>query len=137
MQNNFSINNRRIRSTIMLPSMIILIIQLCSCSPVVDTLNSSAVSPKGDYVARFIHRDVGATAPTASIVTLCEVSNESSDVLKQRILSINGKVNVEIKWTDEYELVITIRCREGDEKEFIKKKNYKNVKIRYEYDPSL
>jgi ribosomal protein L33 len=100
-------------------------------------LNSSAVSPKGDYVARFIYRDVGATAPTASVVMLSEISNESSDVLKQGILSIKGKVNVEIKWTDEYELAITMRCREGDEKEYIKKENYKNVQIRYKYDPSL
>ncbi len=95
-------------------------------SPCEDTLVTQKESPDGDFVARFVIRDCGATTDFASWVIL-----ERKQLLFSKehlVMVVEGKAEVELAW--EESKALRVKYKEG--RVFRMEQRWSNVEITYE-----
>lgn len=95
--------------------------------PIDEEVFSSSMSPNKHYEAVGIYRDAGATANTATIVSIHPT--ESVFERPRRILVIDGKFPVHIEWKSDAHLDLRIVGGLDERRVVINEHNWKEITI--------
>lgn len=93
----------------------------------VDTVEAEALSPDGRYVATVFARNCGATTDYSTHVSLREADDSFDPRTQARVLTLAGKAKVDLEWSTETTLSISLPAAEA----LTKVKTWRDVRIHY------
>ena len=96
-----------------------------------DTIAYSTSSPNGQYRTTLFYRNVGATAPISTILTIRESRRWFRSYKNSRILVLRGEYSVTVRWEADDKLTVIVEDEVAGEDVFAKVDGWQSVEIEY------
>lgn len=96
-----------------------------------DSVEYSVDSPGGQFVTTLFYRDVGATAPISTILTIRESDRKFRADKDTRILVLRHQYPVTVRWEADDRLTVIVEDEVAGEDVFAKLGGWHDVEIEY------